>query len=172
MKSCYLFLTFNVRNHNKNVPLEEELFSFKEDIFINQMSDPNLYILQSNGSWIKISDIPNYINYIKYVNIYTEIKAILKGFEGKGSDVDGLYKNHVIFSNPNINVKCVFNESHRMCSILACIQYDKTTEGLRYLVYGTKYNLNCEYGIGLCLEGIDLNHVDKWCPRNITAKHI
>jgi hypothetical protein len=133
------------------------------------MSDPNLYILKSDGNWVKTSNLPNFL---KYRSMYFSIQLFLNNFEGKGSQSNGIYKNHVIYLGSNISVNCVYNESHRLCSILACTQYDQTTNGLRFVVYGTKYNLDSQYGIGTCLEGITVEYVNKWCPSNITSKHI
>lgn len=59
-----------------------------------------------------------------------------------------------------------------MCTVLYCTQYDDTTKGLRYLVYGTKYNEDSTYGIGISLESIDVKRSDQWCPKDVSARYV
>lgn len=131
--------------------------------------DSNLYVLNKNNVWVKTSDLPNNS---RYTEMYRVILNLLKSTEGKGSKIDNTYKNHHIYVGESMSVQIKSNESHRMCSILTCTQYDQFTNGLRFLAYGTKYNLDCDYGIGTCLESIDTTYTNKWCPATINTRYI
>jgi len=53
-----------------------------------------------------------------------------------------------------------------------CRQYDSKTDGFRFLVYGTKYNGDCTYGIGVDFSCITTEWAYKYCPKDITARHL
>lgn len=142
------------------------------------MSD--LYILTSNSDWIT-ADIKN----TKYNDTYLFIKQILDQCENKGKyapDASIFNKHHcglgtncfdvVKKRKSGIMTEILKIESHRFCTIAYCKQYDSKTNGLRYLVYGTKYNENFEYGIGISISSIDIKWADKYCPYDITAKYL
>lgn len=121
----------------------------------------DLFILTKNSKWEPISTIYN----LKYNEIYKFIKKSLD--ENQGLGVNAFIRQpEITFNELRINIMKI--ESHRCCTVLWCLQSDKETNGVRYLVYGTKYNLDSDYGIGIKLEYVDtknsLEYLEKCIP--------
>lgn len=122
------------------------------------MNVSELCMLTKSNKWITVKlDRTN-----KYYNTYKHIKEILNSMQGKGDSVEN-GKIYEIYHD-NIITKIIKIQSHRLCTVAYCIQNDINTNGVRYLVYGTKYNEDSQYGIGISLENIDVTYADKFCP--------
>jgi hypothetical protein len=75
-------------------------------------------------------------------------------------------------SNGGITIDILSTEYHRGCSIAYCIQKDKKTEGLRYIVYGVYIKEAEDYGIGTSLCDFNIKNTIHHCPNNVTARHV
>lgn len=111
----------------------------------------SLYILKKNGDWITVT------NHVKYNMMYKKIREILLANESKGRDAQ--IPSPSIFDFGNIVISVKYCKSHRCCTILCCLQYDRETQGLRFLAYGTKHNEDCTYGIGMTLNCVSVYEI-------------
>lgn len=107
----------------------------------------------------------------KYTETYHQILHVLGLLEGSGYKAE-TYKFSDI-SEGNIVTKILHVESHRCCTVLYCLQYDADTNGARYLVYGTKWNQDSDYGIGIELESdFIIKSAEEHCPPGRIAKYL
>lgn len=127
-----------------------------------------LYILTSSNQWLIVNskDPKN-----KYYDTYTFIKETLDKWQFKGKKAEEA-KFDIHYNMSGVATKILKIESHRYCNVAFCQQYDFTTDGLRYIVYGTRYNENNDHGIGVSLIDITNKYADKYCPNIITTKYI
>lgn len=127
---------------------------------------PELYCLNKSYRWVPVD-----LNSTKYDKIYSQILNILNGYQGKGSIMDNSQPTTI--RSGTIKTKFIKVISHRCCTVAYCIQSDTETNGVRYLVYGTQYNEDSTYGIGVTLNSpIITETAEKLCPRGNIAKYI
>jgi len=120
----------------------------------------NLWCLKKDHNWIHIN---NSRADPKYTMVYAWILNFLnKNVHGKGSSLPTHEGN--TYENESIFIKIVLAQSHRHCSVLCCMQYDRSTNGMRYLVYGIRRPGYEDYGIGTNLEGFGRYDADKYIP--------
>lgn len=133
---------------------------------IKKIFEPSeLHVLSSKG-WF-----PANMNSPKYKNTYLFAKNALDFCQNKTTwTINDVFPHaQKIFNSGTIqtNIEC-----HRMCTVLYCQQYDSETNGLRFMVYATKYNEDSTYGIGWGLNDIGETHALLHCPKNITAHFV
>lgn len=124
-----------------------------------------LYAYTSEKKWIPLKFEG------KYVKTYKFVKGMLDICQGKGNTINKTQYSQTHICN-NITTDIITIESHRLCTVAYCVQYDAFTNGLRYLVYGTRYNQDSDYGIGIDLMSLTYDDIMKHCPNNVTAKFI
>ena len=119
-----------------------------------------------SGKWKDLD-----IKYKKYKETCQFVSDTLKQCFHKGSNLgEETYTKK--FSDNGIITKILKAESHRHCTVLFCEQYDKETDGLRFIVYGEGHEEFLDYGIGTDLGRIDKEYSLKYCPDYITAKFL
>ena len=102
---------------------------------------PPLYCLTKLGKWDTVGVYPK--------DTYDAIVHTLNSMEGKGRFVsDSQFP--IIFSFNNMTTKILKVVSERFCTVAFCVHTN--TYGSRYMVYGTKYNQDSNYGIGIDLD--------------------
>ena len=116
-----------------------------------------LYTLKKNNNWEEVNN--TYFN-----PTYSHIIQLLNECENKGNS---LGKITFEFNQNHYTTKIFEIQSHRLCTIAFCEQINNATGTRRFLVYGTKYNLHSDYGIGVDLSYFDCNEAMKLCPRHI-----
>lgn len=121
------------------------------------MSSP-LFILRKDGKWVSAE-----IDHPKYGQVYKLLKSYLDESEGKGKIITKKVSILPEFTLEHLKIKINHIESHRACTILCCTQYDEETDGLRFLAYGTKYNEDADYGIGVTLDTITPDYILSKC---------
>ncbi len=124
---------------------------------LNKLPSSPLHVLQADGKWVIVRDIEKY-------NLQSSfIKRVLDDCQGTGRQVKHTESKH---DANNISTIVLRIDSNRVSTVAFCLQHDRTTNGLRYMVYGTRYNRDCDYGIGVDLEYYDIER-----PKNI-AQHM
>lgn len=107
----------------------------------------------------------------KYRETYNKILELLNSCEGKGNIVES--RNFPDIKCGSLNTRIIQVESERICTVVYCTQYDTDTNSLRYLVYGTSYNEDCDYGIGIALGcPILIKFAEKHYPGGNMAKYL
>lgn len=97
---------------------------------------------------------------------YNAIRGYLDQYQGAGVRASKNFCGPIEVVSSSCHTRIMMIESHRCCTVAYCIQHNLETSGVRYLVYGTKWNLDSTYGIGTTLEAVD---VEKYCPRGDIA---
>lgn len=116
----------------------------------------SLYTLRKNNNWEQTNNA--------YFNpTYEYIFHLLNEHEGKGGKSNKIYE----FNQDNYSTKIFEIQSHRLCTVAFCEQVNNITGARRFLVYGTKWNLDSDYGIGVSLSNFDCKEAMKLCPRHI-----
>lgn len=120
-----------------------------------------LYTLRKNNKWEEVDNL-------FFIPTYNFIKGILDNCEGKGNT---LGKINIEFNQNNYNTKIIEVQSNRLCTVAFCIQTNNNTGTTRFLVYGTRYNLHSDYGIGVDLNYYDCAKCMKLCPQGYADEY-
>lgn len=88
-----------------------------------------LYIYSKSKGWIEATDL-------KYKATYDWIKS----------------STGLVFTDGSITTTKKISKSHRGCIINIVLQYDSSTNGLRYIAYAQR--IESDYGIGVTLNSI------------------
>lgn len=126
----------------------------------------SLQVLTISGKWKNVD-----LNSKKYQKTYNFIIKVLKQCFHKGANLENTIYDKDFYDN-GISTRILKTESHRHCTVLFCKQYDKETNGLRFIVYGEGYTEFLDYGIGVTLNGITKESAEKHCPDHITARFL
>jgi hypothetical protein len=124
-----------------------------------------LHVLKKDdnyGTWVKVDT-----SQCKYSPIYDYVMRILL-FNYKQSGGGGTVLGPLTYSHGTITINIETVERHRCCAVLYCTQYDKDTNGLRFLAYGIKYNEDSDYGIGTTLDCITIKEALSKCRNPAT----
>lgn len=93
------------------------------------------------------------------------IKSLLHESLSMGSALDRKLGKITHISDTGLQTTVLGIESHRCCSVLYTSQINLDTKTERYVVYGIRYNMHSDYGIGKCLESVDVDKYYKNCGR-------
>ncbi len=127
-----------------------------KDYSLHSLPASEVHVLTSKDKWI----IPQSTK--GFESTYSFIKDLLKKNQGNGSDVSKNWKMITHVEN-GIQTAVLKVESHRMCTVAFCSQYNLSTDGVRFMVYGHRYNEDSEYGIGRSLANITKEYAIKYC---------
>ena len=139
-------------------------------IYKGYTSSP-LHVLKSNNKW-EIVDLKS-----KYKDTYMQIKNVLDNLQDKGDRyTENLSINKIVSKSRSgsklITTEFIKVESHRCCTVAYCLQTDNETNGVRYIVYGTRYNEDCDRGVGIVLDYITTEKSLVNCPQGNIAKFL
>lgn len=137
--------------------------------------EKTLLCLNKHGKWLNVYNTNFSTNSAnKYIKTYESILELLNSVKNEGSKIEtnGVGRG-TIYVHDNITTKVLNLISHRHGTIAKVIQYNKNTNGLRYLLYGIEHETDYGVGQGLFTHN-DLKEMynDKCCPENVTAKYI
>jgi len=107
----------------------------------------------------------NYKPSAEYEQTEFFVKALLHESLNLGCSLDRKIGTIVHTSDAGLKTVVLGIESHRCCSVLYTSQTNLNTGTERYVVYGIRYNMHSDYGIGICLEAVDIDKYYKNCGR-------